>query len=211
MTSTVTKPAPRLAGKATYLELVANPDLSEDEQRSIAGWQFKGTKQVVVFPEYQDDTGKVHSPIVLTRLVSEYSPRAQWDWSRANKKVNPNELEPDESRGSYYSDYYSYPSYSKEEWDLLPELAKEKSKAFELDLILSNEMVSTTWVGEGDDRKLEAKQGWTVRDNKVISIEVTNNDFDELHTHQRTPQAVIRRINKVRDSLASFPTKLYTS
>jgi hypothetical protein len=207
MTSTVAKPAPKLAGKALYLELVADPTLNPTEKKDLLGWLSEGTKQIIVFPEFQDDTGKVHPARVLTRTLTSHSPRAQWDWTTIASKLNPT---PDPSSEGYYSGYTKYSLYSKEEWDSLPDVAKQKSKALAIKTAIANEMVATVYEGKGEEQKLVGKQGWVVRDSKPFSVELTNQDYEDLNT-SKTPQAVIRRINKVRDSLAYFPTKLFST
>jgi len=62
--------APKIVGKALYLELVCDSTIPEDELRKLLGWQYKGTKQVIMFPEYQDDTGKIHGAVIMSRMVS---------------------------------------------------------------------------------------------------------------------------------------------
>jgi hypothetical protein len=206
MTS-ITAPAPatpKIVGKALYLELVANPNLSEDEQRSAVGWQYKGTKQILIFPEYQDDTGRTHNPIVMSRVVSSYSPRSQWDTYYTRGFPKP--LDPTATSGN--DSYVTITSYSKEEWDLLPEVSKLESKKLAIEVALRTQLMGDYWVGEGDDRKVVGCQAWVIRDNKPIVVEVTDEDFDDLNRKSKTPQAVIRRINKVRSTLDKFPEKL---
>jgi hypothetical protein len=201
MTTTAT--APKIVGKALYLELVADPTLDSDVARSLLGWQHKGTKQIIVYPEYQDDTGKIWGAVVMERLISEHSPKAQWDFTYTDR------LRPKESKetDSYYVDF---PSYSKAEWDSLTEREKFDSRKRALALVLKNSAISTTY-GEADaegNRPTIAKQGWVVREGKPISVELTDEDLNDLHLKTKTPQAVIRRINKVRESLDKFPVKL---
>lgn len=201
MTTTAT--APKIVSKALYLELVADPTLDTETARQLLGWQHKGTRQIIVFPEYQDDTGKIWGAVVMERLISEHSPKAQWDFTYTDR------LRPKESKDtdSYYVDF---PNYSTAEWDSLTEREKFESRKRALAVVLKNATISTTY-GEADEngnRPTIAKQGWVIRDNKPISVELTDEDLNELHLKMKTPQAVIRRINKVRDSLDKFPTKL---
>jgi hypothetical protein len=202
MTTTAT--APKIVSKALYLELVADTaNHAEDELRSLLGWQHKGTKQIIVFPEYQDDTGKIWGAVVMSRLISENSPKAQWDFTYTDR------LRPKESKetDSYYVDF---PSYSNAEWEALTEREKFDSRKRGLQIVLKNETIGTTYglPDETGNRPTIAKQGWTVRDSKPITVELTDEDLNELHLKMKTPQAVIRRINKVRDSLDKFPAKL---
>lgn len=202
MTSIVSPATPKIVGKALYLELVADPTLSAKEQRDLIGWQYQGTKQIIIFPEYQDDTGRVHPTRALSRIVSANTPRSQWDYAYLR---HPKPLNEADVSGL---DYFMANSYSNDEWKELPLVAKAESKKLAIDLYLRNEMFDEMYVGEGDERKTIAKQSWVVRDNKTFSVEVTDEDYDDIHTKSKTPQAVIRRINKVRDSISTFPKKL---
>lgn len=201
----ITAVAPKIAGKALYLELIGDPNMDEDTRRRILGWQHNGTKQLIIFPEYQDDTGKVWGAVVMSRIVTSTSPRAQWDFTYVDRfRVKANE----NANGDY--GYLSYSSYTKAEWDSLTEREKFDSRKLAMQVLLKNNLISTTY-GEPDEegaRPTIAKQAWVVRDSKPISVELTDSDMDELHRHTKTPQAVIRRINKVRDTLDKFPEKL---
>jgi hypothetical protein len=69
-------------------------------------------------------------------------------------------------------------------------------------------MLSVTYEGEGDERVEVVGQGWVVRDDKPFSVEITDQDIREVYKEWKTPQAVIRRINKVRGTLDKFPESL---
>lgn len=207
MTSVVAPATPKIVGKALYLELVANPALDEDTQRSVIGWQHKGTKQILIFPQYQDDTGKVHEAVAMSRIVSEHTPRSQWDFTYLRNPKPLSTPEP-EDKSSWHNDYFAVQTYSTSEWDELPMVERAKSKKLAVELYLRGELLGTTYEGEGDDRKSVAHQGWIVRDSKPFSVEITNEDYEDLHRNSKTPQAVIRRINKVRESISTFPNKL---
>jgi hypothetical protein len=202
---TTTAVAPKIVGKALYLEMIGDPNMDEDTRRKILGWQHNGTKQLIIFPEYQDDTGKVWGAVVMSRVITTTSPRAQWE----STYVDRYRVKPTDNSTSDYG-YVSYQSHTKAEWDSLTEREKFDSRKLAMNLLLKNNLISTTY-GEPDEtgaRQTIAKQAWAVRDSKPISVEITDSDMDELHRHTRTPQAVIRRINKVRDTLDKFPEKL---
>lgn len=207
MTSVVSPALPKIVGKALYLELVANPALDEETQRSVIGWQSKGTKQVLIFPEYQDDLGKVHEAVAMSRVVSEHTPRSQWDTTYL-RHPKPLDTPDPEEKPAYYNDYFSVQTYTTDEWNELPLAGKAESKKLAIELYLRGELLGTTYVGEGDDRQTIPQQGWVVRDEKPFAVELTDEDYDQIHRQSKTPQAVIRRINKVRESISSFPTKL---
>lgn len=208
MTSVVATATPKIVGKALYLELVANPDLPEDTTRTLIGWQHKGTKQILIFPEYQDDTGRIHTSVALTRIVSEHTPRSQWDttYIRPTKPLDPKALESEDS--DRYYDYLNLETYKKEEWDTLPIVARQEAQRQSLELFITSQMKEVGYVGSGDDREAIVEQAWTIRDSKPFAVEITDEDFDDLHRKSKTPQAVVRRINKVRESISSFPNKL---
>lgn len=196
---------PKIVGKALYLELVGDSTLPEDELRQLLGWQYKGTKQIIMFPEYQDDTGKVWGAVLMTRLISEHSPKAQWDFTYLDR------LRPKPASEVEHNDaYVNYDNYSNADWADLTEREKFDSRKRGLEITLRNQMISTTYAerdSEGNRGSI-AKQGWIVREGKPISVELTDEDLNDLHLKSKTPQAVIRRINKVRETLDKFPTKL---
>lgn len=203
MTSIAPVATPKIVGKALYLELVPNmTDYSEDEARKLVGWQFGGTKQVIVFPQYQDDSGKTHEAVVMVRTVSSYQPKAQWDFTF----ISGSRLgEPDLSRAD---DYVNYPHLHHADWTALSDREKHDSMKRALAIVLKNQTVSTYTDWVDDVRHIKAGQGWEVREGKPIAVEITDQDMSDLHDHRKTPQAVIRRINKVRDTLDKFPAKL---
>ena len=199
---------PKIVGKALYLELIADDTIPEDRQRALLGWQHNGTKQIIVFPQYQDDTGKVHETLVMSRLVSTHSPRSQWDISWTSSFPKPNAaLETGD-----YSGYTTIPTYTREEWAEATEREKHDARKLSLEYTLRREMIDTRneYLGEGDSqvRTTVAEQGWKVREGKPISVEITDQDCQDVFIHSKTPQAVIRRINKVRGTLDKFPAKL---
>jgi len=202
MTSTAV--ATKIVGKAVYLELVPNPVLSEDERSSACGWYGKnGTKQLIIFPEYLDESGKTLSSLVMTRIISEHSPRAQWEIHNARGLPKP--LDSGESDSSSYT---TLATYSKDEWAELSEIGRQASKKLLLDIELRNQMNGAYYSGEPESRVVVTNQAWVIRDSKALAVEITNEDMALLHDECKTPQAVIRRVNKIRESVASFPTKL---
>jgi len=203
-----TTATPKLVGKALYLELVADPTLDSDKIRHLVGWYGdKAVKQIIVFPQYQDDTGTIYEPFIMSRIVSPHSPKAQWDKDDLNARGRLKPAEPTDPN-SYRKDYVDYKTYSKAEWDELTDREKHDSRIRSLDLILRNKLLSVTHEGEGDEVVEVAGQGWVVRDDKPFSVEITDQDIQEAYRDYKTPQAVIRRINKVRGTLDKFPESL---
>lgn len=205
---TTTALAPKIVGKALYLELVANPELSEDKAKSALGWQYKGTQQVIVFPQYQDDTGKIHDPIIMRRIVSAHTPKAQWEINSVREKPKP--LTKDLIESSTNS-YVMLDTYTRAEWDSLTDLEKHESRKLALEVSFRELLASSTSTGLTDEKGYsiyEGVQAWAVRDNKPFSVELTDEDYRDIIQYRKTPQAVVRRVNKVRGTLDKFPDKL---
>jgi hypothetical protein len=196
----------KIVGNALYLELVANPELSEDEQKKFLGWQSNGVKQIIVFPSVERDEGKPTKPVIMTRIVHEHSPRAQWDWSTLNSQMKP-ELISEIIARSEDDSYLKFNYYSKDEWSALSNTSKALSLRFELEILVDQELVARSYEWLDDKRVINVSQGWQVRNNEPIAVEFTDNDHDQA-LNRITPQAVIRRINKVRATLDKFPEKL---
>lgn len=181
----------KVIGKALYLELVV-----KEEENS--------TTQVIVFPQYLDHTGTLYESVVLSRQVSQYTPKRQW-----HKTINRTRVKPDEvmSEGWYAE------TYTKEEWDKLTGREQYESRKVALDITLRNLLLHTrrSYDPKTSDYKAEVIQLLTLRDKKPFSVEITEQDLIELNHQHKTPQAVIRRINKVRESLDEYPEALYSS
>ena len=201
-----------LKGQALYLELVPEESLTEDEQRRLVGWRgTNAVKQVIVFPPSVDDTGREQRGTILTRMVSPHSPRSQWDWGNTTTH-RVSGIDPEDENS-----YSIVKRYSQEEWDLLPEATKISSHKIAVEVMLRNELLFTDYLRDSEGQYVRdengsvttiVKQGWTIRGGKPIAVETTDEDYADLHDKSKTPQAVIRRINKVRDSLADYPAKL---
>jgi hypothetical protein len=200
--------APEIVGKALYLELVNNPALTSDELDSVMRWQKNAVKQVIMFPEYADSvSGNTSSSFVMSRTVSTYQPKAQWEINELRNRPKPRAEWEESAKSGYHTGYVNVPTYSREEWDLLPSVARLESQALAVELWLRGQLLSTMSKEVNGEAVIVAKQAWAVRDDKPFSVEITNEDMETIKSH-RTPQAVIRRINKVRESLAKFPAKL---
>lgn len=197
----------KIMGNALYLELVPNPELSEDDRKRYLGWQGEGVKQAIIFPAVKNESGKLTTPVIMSRNVTKYSPRAQWDFSQPrNYGVKPRplaEVVSDSESDSYLKLEY----YSRDEWSALGSTAISESYAFSLELMLIQIMNGYNYAWEDDERVITANQVWQVREGKPIAVEFTEDDLKMVLAYT-TPQAVIRRINKVRGTLDKFPEKL---
>lgn len=206
---------PKLAGKAIYLELEVNPTLSESEKRKVSWeWDKKPTKQVVIFPSWLDDSGTKHSAVVMHRVVSEATPRAQWGWS---ERIRPSKATSAETTSYFHEAYFDYQFVPKSDQGIMPEGDLLSAIALTAEIVLKKLVVDTTYrypidpeTGEPNkeaEREQYAFVGWVVREDKPLAVELTDEDLNQV-IHQTTPQAVVRRINKVRSAIAGFPTKL---
>jgi hypothetical protein len=195
---------PRLVGKALYLELEMNPEIPEDKRYRIS-WEHahNPTKQLIIYPSWIDDSGKSHRGIAMERIVSSTTPRAQWDFS---SKISPiTTPTKDESSHAYYADkYLDYKEIPRAEQGVMPESDLRQATITHAEILVKK---ATQVVFFGEDDSQYVQQGWIVRGNKPIAVEVTDEDL-KLVLERKTPQAVIRRINKVRATLDNFPEKL---
>lgn len=182
----------KVVGKALYLELVAEDNSS--------------TAQIIVFPQYLDSEGNLQESVVMTREVSKYYPRRQWNRRPVTYRLKPHQKPDSPDKDSFYAD-----TYSRDEWKALSEQEKYESRKAELNYWLSSGVLYSRrlWDEATEQYKSEAIQSRKLRGSKPFSVEVTDLDLAELHAY-KTPQAVIRRINKVRDSLAEYPKELYS-
>lgn len=201
----------KIVGNALYLELVANPELSEEEQNAHLSWQKTGVRQVIILPSAEIDD-KLISPVVMERVVGEYSRKAQWEIvSVGRERLKPmTDEELASAKESAGSDSYFYlPVYEHSEWEALGNSAKKESYAFTIKIKLEQFLQSTRYEWVGESRVARTAQSWQVREGKPIVVEVTEDDL-KMAKAGTTPQAVIRRINKVRGTLDNFPEKLVT-
>lgn len=202
----------KIVGNALYLELVANPELSEDEQKEYLGWHRSGVRQIIILPSAKI-YDRLTSPVIMERIVSEYSRKAQWAFVGGErlKPMTDKELEKaiESAIESGGVSYLALQSYTTTEWDALSDSAKKESYAFAIKLKLEEYLKATKYNWESDEQVSKTAQAWQVREGKPIVVEVTEDDL-KIATSYSTPQAVIRRINKVRGTLDKFPEKLVT-
>jgi hypothetical protein len=141
----------------------------------------------------------------MSRTLSEHAPKAQWDFTYTDSYRVKEGVESEAYSGSYVE----FPTYSRDEWAEATEREKFDARKRALAVLLKNQLISTTWTTNPEGERVTiANQAYVIRDDKPIAVEVTDQDLTDLHLHRKTPQAVIRRINKVRDTLDKFPSKL---
>jgi hypothetical protein len=195
--------SPRIAGKALYLELVNNPDVPEAK---LGYWQKKGVKQVIILPQNLDEVGIAQPIQIWQRVVSPHSPRSQWDSDtigsgRFVKKPSQEKLDAD--------DYHlSYETYTKDELDAMTDRDKHESGVYTLAEKLKGVLLDNLYTrDENGDSSSEVLQTWVIRDSKPLAVEVLDDELEQARCG-KTPQAIIRRIQKARVS-AGFPEKMF--
>lgn len=203
MTIYATHTTPKIAGKALYLELVNNPDVPEDK---LGYWQRKGVKQVIILPQSLDEVGIAQPIQIWHRVVSAHSPRSQWDSDsigsgRFVKKPTQEQLDAD----NYH---LSYETYTKEQLDSMTDREKHEAGVFTLAEKLKGVMLDSAFIrDENGDSISEVIQSWVIRDSKPLAVEVLDEELEQARSG-KTPQAIIRRIQKARVS-AGFPEKMF--
>jgi hypothetical protein len=193
-------PMPKIIGKAVYLELVNNPDAPE---KAIGFWYKNAVRQIILFPEHIDEVGNVKPAALWERVVSPHSPRSQWNHtiiSRYVKKPTAEEL-----AGEGY--HISFPTYTSDEYKALTDKEKFDAGIFTLTQALKGNLLDTySKENPEGEREWGVSQNWVLRDSKPIVVEITDEDASDTRSY-KTPQAVIRRIQKARVAVG-FPEKL---
>ncbi len=203
MTITPMMTSPTIVGKALYLELVNNPDAPEG---SIGMWHKDAVKQIIIMPQHLDEVGIAQPVQIWDRVLSKHSPRSQWDANRFGSGRLIKKL--DEAKLEAETGYHiSYSSYSSDELASMSPVEKHNATIYTITEKLKAYLLDTYSVkDENGESKMLATQTWVIRDSKPLAIELTNEELD-LARSGKTPQAVIRRIQKARVS-AGFPEKI---
>lgn len=188
-----TKILPEVVGKALYVELT--PILDEEGRSSV--WQGKDAiKQIIITPNGNDDLGNSVSGTILSRIVSKDYPRSQWDSNSIGALPDNATLKAlaEEEKSSYLH----YKGFDKDEFESYPESVKRTLFANGITQMLRGELLRqrSIWNEERQDHDITTEPIWKI--SKKFSVEVTDEDLGKIRSF-KTPQAVIRRINKVRD------------
>lgn len=211
-----------VVGKAIYLELV-------EPEKYKSTWE--DVRQIIILPSYTADSGEDYPAVIMDRGVNELSPKAQWEFSRysmgvgttddvltnpEHHKVIENSLEtdrivpnfqysPDGTNKWNVSDEASISFEAREAlWLGMTNDERNKSRARAMELSLRNHLL-TLRSDEDSNEYTEAR--WIPRDEvSPMIVEVTNDDM-ELAIQRKTPQALIRRIQKLRVA-KSLPEKV---
>lgn len=188
-----------VVGKALYLEL-------ESSMRSSR------ITQLILLPSYLDNSGEQYPMIVMYRSLDEYSPRAQWDFRKIESGVSPDwkdisklEAKSDWRGETFYEPKFqitdttvrSYWSDEEKEKVAIFNAMSEEDKAKHHRAGLELDLIGLLFHKDPTTEAVTAKFMFRSPLTKPLVVEVTNDDM-ELVTDYKTPQALIRRIQKVR-------------
>lgn len=206
MTATV-----EVVGKAIYLET------------KYEDYSYDRVEQIIILPSYKSDSGIEHYPTIMTRDVSQYSPRAQWQFEEyLSTFSSQRELTSDEENESHWN------PTSKETHRVLEggyEITKgtpwndeQKNAQAEYNALSKEEQVSRMVNAMAYELKStmlrkDSETGnliptKTLRNGKPMVVEVTNEEMEKAVAGE-TPQSLIRRIQKVRVA-NGLPEKIIT-
>lgn len=207
--TTLTTPAapaitPEVVGKAVYLEL--KPVLNE-EGKSLSyygGSKGDAVKQLIFFPSGLTPEGREVAPSVFDRVVSPSYPRSQW---------SSNWVRPTASREEFKQK--GEESYRGLKIEKFPDEAEAKTMGAEarealylngIEQLFFKELVEEQSYFDTEENTYKYKPviAWAI--STKFAVEVTDKDLAEIR-NWKTPQAVIRRINKARVA-AGLPEKL---
>lgn len=195
MTIVPTKLTAEVVGKAIYLEML--PLLLEDGSYHYDA-NKDSIKQIIITPNAATPTGIAVSPTIWSRIVSPHSPRAQW-YSYIIGAYPTRETILAEARGDTSEGLYEYSRISKEDFDLLSTTNQgEAIRAGILKELIAISSRTTLKLTSSGVRTRLTELGW--KTNFTTTVEVTDEDMALVNT-LTTPQAIIRRINKVRASV----------
>jgi hypothetical protein len=187
-----TKILPEVVGKALYIEMT--PVLDSEGKCSV--WQGADSiYQFIVTPNGVTPEGKVVPAKVLDRIISPRSPRSQWDSTHIEPVAHESELIKDYENSNKPS-YYSTPKI--EDFDTLPIEVQRDLIANGIAQVLKR---NATYIRKEYNESTKSydtslSERWVI--SKKFAVEVTDEDLRQIYAW-KTPQAIIRRINKVRD------------
>lgn len=193
MTIRPIKVLPEVVGKAIYLEL--SPILDPEGNSRV--WQGADSiLQVIVTPNGTDSTGKQVKSVIYDRIISKSYPRSQWDSSLVEPLQSEAELIRHYEEQESKSHYVATPKI--EDFEALPDEIKRDLYANGLSTRLRSLVTRSynKFDEAAQEYETQTLEIWSV--SKKFAVEVTDEDLVSIGSW-KTPQAVIRRINKVRD------------
>ncbi len=200
--TTAVATTPEVVGKALYIEL---KPVVDESGKGVGFWGHKDSvKQLIIMPKGLTPEGKKVKPSIWDRVVSKNYPRSQW--SSVSVSVAPTRAE-FIARGEENWGGKKLEVPSESELDAMPdEVVGQMLTNFAEQIIHREVMYSGMRYNEELDKHVDfTAQAWEIV--RQFAVEVTDKDLADVLAH-KTPQAVIRRINKVRVSLG-LPEKLF--
>lgn len=198
----VSATTPEVVGKAVYLEAIPVLDA---EGKPVLNWYGtkNSIKQLIIFPGGKDLTGKTVMPVIYSRTVSPTYPKAQWRQDTIYPLPTKGEFVA-KGEPNYRGLTLEAPTYA--ELEAMPEEIQKSFMTNGIENRLFGELMyeQSEFDPETSSYKVKALHAWKVA--RKFAVEVTDKDLSEIHKY-KTPQAVIRRITKVRVSLG-LPEKL---
>jgi hypothetical protein len=192
ITSAAAKILPEVVGKALYIEMT--PVLDSEGKASI--WQGADSIfQFIVTPNGVTPEGKAVPIRIFERIVSPRSPRSQWDSAQAEPINHDSDLIRDYENGGKVN-YYSTPKI--EDFDKLPAEVQRDLLANGIAQVLKRSATNIRRSYNEETKEYEASvtERWKI--SQKFAVEATDEDLKQIYDW-KTPQAIIRRINKVRD------------
>ena len=176
----VAPPAPKIVGKALYLELVIDPSIDEDK---IPDWRKKAVKQVIIMPEHLDEVGISQPTQIWERTISPYSPRQQWDNSKMDKSRLVKEATK-ESLEACEGYHFQYPTYEADELKSMSAREIHEATIYTLKEKLKGVFLDTkVETDENGNAYSKATQTWVIRDSKPLAIEITNEELETARSY----------------------------
>lgn len=190
-----TKLLPEVVGKALYLELTPIIDYATGTCSVWTG--VDSVQQVIITPNGVDESGNYVAPVVMNRSISPTYPRAQWNFNTIEPLPETAALL--EAAKDSTGRFFHYKGVPQAEFDIYPEILKKSYLTNGIVQVLKqlSLQTTTTWNEETKNYDPKTKVIWKLT-NK-FAVEITDEDLAKLRSHT-TPQAIIRRINKVKDT-----------
>jgi hypothetical protein len=122
--------------------------------------------------------GTVSSPVMLRRTVNQWSPRAQWQIDKI--QTSPVPTVPSGTTATFGT------------------MSDEEAEQLSLEVLapIRNQL------------QYLMEKGWTLRDGKLLSMEVSQQDLIDVNGWS-SPQGLLRRVLRTRKE-AGFPEELFT-
>lgn len=194
---------PQVVGKAVYLEAIPVLDA---EGKPVLKWYgtADSVKQIIIFPGGKDTAGKNVQPVIYNRIVSKHYPKAQWRRDIIHPLPTKSEFA---AKGDPYYRGLTLESPSHAELQTMPEEIQKGFMANGVESRLFDQLMyeSSEYDPETGNYKVTPLHTWKIA--RKFSVEITDKDLEDISKY-KTPQAVIRRITKVRVSFG-LPEKLF--